>query len=243
MLKLLTGLSELLYEVMIYFVLIPKTLVQVVFKPKWIHQYLQAELKKESPQRFNDYSEPLIFLVVLGVLPLLRVMNFVGGYGLKGELSGSIADFLSFGFEVRIFWIFIFIVSWPLAASLVVLWWKGDSVTRDSLRPLFWAQAYCFGAYYIISYLALPALLQMFVLRRNPDWEFLLLSKVAWLSNLWLPYCQIRIIREQLSIGVLKAIRVLLVCCIFSLLLMFVFVAFLVIGMTYGASWSSSKTP
>jgi uncharacterized protein YfeS len=56
MIRLLTGLNEALYEVVVYLVLLPKTLVKVIIAPKWISPYIEAELRKDASERFNEYA-------------------------------------------------------------------------------------------------------------------------------------------------------------------------------------------
>jgi hypothetical protein len=71
MIRLLTGLNEALYEVVVYLVILPKTLIKVIIAPKWISPYIEAELHKDASERFDEYAAPMVFFVGFCVMPTI----------------------------------------------------------------------------------------------------------------------------------------------------------------------------
>lgn len=57
-------IENFLYQLLFFIVLFPKTVVQSILKPKWIHSYVTDELKKEQAAQFKEYMNPLYFFIV-----------------------------------------------------------------------------------------------------------------------------------------------------------------------------------
>ncbi|MCC6261911.1 MAG: hypothetical protein IT311_13715, partial [Anaerolineales bacterium] len=57
-------IENFLYQLLFFIVLFPKTVVQSILKPKWIHAYVTDELKKEQAAQFKEYMNPLYFFIV-----------------------------------------------------------------------------------------------------------------------------------------------------------------------------------
>jgi hypothetical protein len=199
MIRLLTGLNEALYEVVVYLVILPKTLVKVIIAPKWISQYIEAELRKDASERFNEYAAPMVFFVAFCVMPLIGGFRF----GLP-ELAGQALR--SLALENQVLANFIFLISWPLSFSLVIQLSKRAPLSRTALRLTLYPQAYCWGAGYLFTYLNL----EITFLQRDypaiPGWIFFGTQMVGVLYFGWFIYSEVCIIRQQLTVGTRKAL-------------------------------------
>jgi hypothetical protein len=199
MIKLLTGLNEALYEIVILMVILPKTLVKVIIAPKWISPYVEAELHKDASERFNEYAAPMIFYVGFCVMPIIVGLSF----GLKGLGGGALR---SLALENQVLANFIFLISWPLAASLVIQLLKRAPLSRTALRLTLYPQAYCWGAFYFFSYLVIVIRFFGREYSAVPGWIFFGMPIVLGLYFFWFIYSEICIIRQQLAVGTGKAL-------------------------------------
>ena len=74
----LQDIERLIYRVLIWIILIPKTVVKIVINPTWAHDYIRGELKQEESP-FDEYMSPVILLLVVALLPAL-VFNSLPTY-------------------------------------------------------------------------------------------------------------------------------------------------------------------
>ena len=66
----LQDIEKLIYKVLMWIILIPKTVVRIVWEPRWAAEYIRAELKDGGSQ-FDEYVSPVILLLVVALLPSL----------------------------------------------------------------------------------------------------------------------------------------------------------------------------
>jgi 3-keto-disaccharide hydrolase len=71
----LEGFEKLIYKILVWIVLIPKTLLTVVLQPDWAPKYIKKELG-EGKSRFDEYFSPVVLLLLVAVLPSL-LWNFL----------------------------------------------------------------------------------------------------------------------------------------------------------------------
>lgn len=99
----LQDFEKLIYKVLMWVILIPKTIVKITVNPVWAHGYVNAELNPEKPDHesspFDEYMSPVILLLVVALLPAL-IFRLLPTYG--STISSPAADkpttdrFLSF---------------------------------------------------------------------------------------------------------------------------------------------------
>lgn len=63
-------IEKLIYKIMMWIILIPKTIVQIVLYPSWAPDYVKSELG-EGESHFDEYISPVILLLVAALLPAL----------------------------------------------------------------------------------------------------------------------------------------------------------------------------
>lgn len=93
----LQDFEKLVYKILMWVILIPKTIVAVVLDPIWFREYVKGEEKDESP--FDEYLSPVVLLLVVALLPALA-FNFLPTYGTvissPAETNPTTDRFLSF---------------------------------------------------------------------------------------------------------------------------------------------------
>lgn len=68
----LEGIEKLAYKILVWIILIPKTLWRIIFNPDWVPAYVNVELKKEK-SAFDEYISPIILLLVVALIPTLII--------------------------------------------------------------------------------------------------------------------------------------------------------------------------
>jgi hypothetical protein len=68
--KALENFENLIYKILVWIVLIPKTLLQIVLHPDWAAPYIKQELG-EGKARFDEYFSPVVLLLLVALLPFL----------------------------------------------------------------------------------------------------------------------------------------------------------------------------
>ena len=93
----LQDFEKLVYKILMWVILTPKTIVAVVLDPIWFREYVKGEEKDESP--FDEYLSPVVLLLVVALLPALA-FNFLPTYGTvissPAETNPTTDRFLSF---------------------------------------------------------------------------------------------------------------------------------------------------
>jgi len=66
----LDSIEKLAYKILLWIILIPKTLWRIITDPAWVPAYIKGQLAgKESP--FDEHISPVFLLLVVGVVPAL----------------------------------------------------------------------------------------------------------------------------------------------------------------------------
>lgn len=76
--KTFKSAEDAVYEVMVWILLLPKTLFRSIFQPRWAMQYVVDEWKKEPDDRFDEYLSPVLLWFITLVAPLTLIAT-VGG--------------------------------------------------------------------------------------------------------------------------------------------------------------------
>jgi hypothetical protein len=68
---IIENIERLAYDVLIWTLLVPKTLVKIVIDPGWVRGYVTKELTEKDEARFDGYLSPIILIILTSVLPFL----------------------------------------------------------------------------------------------------------------------------------------------------------------------------
>jgi hypothetical protein len=224
--RILTSVDRLLYELILLIVLIPKTLVRVVVSPGWISSYVGDQLDLPPEDQFQSYATPILFFIVLGTLPALILLSAVEE---PYRHTWAIRSLLNASLEAKILCIAVFLASWPLAASIVLLLLSRKEISRRTLRPVFYCQAYGFGAAYFFGYLSIPGYLLTEGSSAMEWWKFLLMAPLLYFN--WFAYTEVRLVRAHLKISVVRSLGVLVLMYFAGLVMMLLTEAILIIGL------------
>ena len=76
----LQDLERLIYKILMWVILIPKTIVKIILQPGWVHEYIKVELNSADDESmpFDEYMSPVLLLTV-ALIPAL-VFNFLPSY-------------------------------------------------------------------------------------------------------------------------------------------------------------------
>ncbi len=80
----LQDIEKLIYKILMWIILIPKTVVSITLFPKWASEYVRSELK-DGESHFDEYVSPVILLLVVALLPSL-------GYNALPKFGASISS-------------------------------------------------------------------------------------------------------------------------------------------------------
>ena len=67
--KLIQSLQELVFEIFVWILLLPKTLFRALTRPDLMVKYVNSELQKDPEKQFDDYLSPVLFFLLLAVIP------------------------------------------------------------------------------------------------------------------------------------------------------------------------------
>lgn len=132
---ILHSLEDALYEVVMWVVLLPKTLVKVLLYPGWVQPYVTAEWKKDPGKRFEGFVSPMIFWFILGILPY-AVWN--------PNLNGRSAQHVSFAEPVQTTFLLnaFLLVIFPTYYAILLQRLNGEPIERSAVKRLFYIQCY-----------------------------------------------------------------------------------------------------
>jgi hypothetical protein len=215
MIQLLTGLTEALYDIIVFLYLVPKTFVRIARSPRWIRSYVAAETAKAPADQFDDYAHPILFFLLLGVCPFLVLSSIVPNLYPSGMDRGAdliLHKFLSLELENKVLGLVVFLASWPLAAAVVIQRARDMPTSRSSLKPLVYVQAYFFGWLYFVCGLASPFL--VYAIARGDTLDSLkggfLIPKYALTTVILIFFfVELRTIRDELAVGWARALGLL----------------------------------
>lgn len=136
--KLLQSAEELLFEVMMWVLLLPRTLWVVLTRPASLPAYIHKELREKDAQRFDDMISPPLSLFICVALGSLvepqgggddRMLNALGKWIESSYSNDLVASSVIYAML-------------PLAITAACMWAKGVPLRRENYREAFYVQAY-----------------------------------------------------------------------------------------------------
>jgi hypothetical protein len=206
--KLLKGLEGAVFEMALWVLLLPKTLLTVLRRPGWVLEYTTTEFAKPEADRFDDYLSPVTFWLLIAVGPYLWATSVVRHrYSPPGDASGDAISHLPIINRYLI--AALLLVAAPLTVTVIFSLIRGHGLARRTLQPHFGAQCY----------LQTPALLAMMPIVVSllfaPHGEALehfrgslLVSGFGALAVLWLLTAETRYLMRDLNASAPRALRI-----------------------------------
>jgi len=73
--EIIEGIEKFAYEILIWVLFIPKTLVQITVNPSWVPEYITREMEDKTDDRFDSFMSPVILILICTILPLAYIFS------------------------------------------------------------------------------------------------------------------------------------------------------------------------
>jgi hypothetical protein len=142
--KLFKSVEDAIYEVMVWLLLLPKTLIRVTFRPRWAMKYIDEEWGKKPDERFDEYLSPVMLWLLSAVIPL--TLAFI----LSRPDIKSAQDFLK-ALSNDIYSTTLYMMLIPFMYIVWVEWLNKTPVRRSSLKVSFYRHCYALAPAQILT--------------------------------------------------------------------------------------------
>ncbi|RAK52694.1 hypothetical protein [Phenylobacterium deserti] len=219
-LKLLRSFEDLIFEVATWLLFYPRTLWRIFVGPIGAMTYSDAEQADPEDQRYDDAISPPLFLLLTVVL--VNAVGMALHVPTPQTSSETVRAILNSPQNAALFRALLFSLI-PLVAASSLLGRRQVPLSRQSLRPPFYAQ--CF----LVSPFALVVGIGGIILQR-PDLPNAFGAALLGAGCIWLLTAQTRWFASRTPMGTLRALIQAIWCLFVSvtyLLLILIPVAFL----------------
>jgi hypothetical protein len=134
-LKLIQSLQDLIFEIVVWALLIPKTIFRVIFRPVWMVNYVNQEFEKPTDEQFDEYMPPGLFFLAMAVIPSAL---FAWAQNMNFNLIESLSQLNEENLLTSAFTTLISI----LIYLVWIKWLNKHPVKRSGLKRLFMIQCY-----------------------------------------------------------------------------------------------------
>lgn len=204
----LEGIERLIVRILLWVVIIPKTLFQIFSEPSWVVTYIEEELVEEERNgRFDDYISPVLLFLICSLV-LFVIMN---GGDTSGSGNNDINKMLESLQGVTGFLSGLAFLSLPLLFALAIEFFRDRRINRPELVRTLNIQCYYF------SPLTLSIFSLFIISRLLPNELFLMgVSAIIAMGTLiWFVVVQVRFIRQDVGGRVLKSVAIFTGCTAF----------------------------
>jgi hypothetical protein len=139
--KWLNSLGELLYEVMSWLIFYPITLWRTITNPLDMMNYADDELRDRKDEQFTDTLNPPLFLILSLLLTQALDQALGGGTNPIVAKRTGLASLITDDTTLLLLRLILFSM-FPLMMSARFLRAKRSPLTRQRLKPPFYAQCY-----------------------------------------------------------------------------------------------------
>jgi hypothetical protein len=80
--NVLEDFEKLAYKILMWVILVPKTIVKVVVDPGFVPEYIRGELKAEKGKQFDEYISPMLLYLGVTLLPAIAIY-LLPAFGMK----------------------------------------------------------------------------------------------------------------------------------------------------------------
>ena len=138
-LKILQSFEDFVYEALIWLILLPRTLLRIVLRPRQMVAYVQAEQTREGDDRYGDAISPPLLLILCVLVSHVfdlalrkqpaQEMGTLAAALLKSEQNLLLYRTMAFGI-------------WSLAGAVWYMCHSRQPIHRVNLRNPFYEQCY-----------------------------------------------------------------------------------------------------
>jgi hypothetical protein len=127
------SIEQVVYSIALWVILIPKTIYLVLFHPAKIPGYIQTELRKEEKEQFSDQVSPLIFWLLLVVVPAYMIIR---------NFAANLPEFALNKPENYFYYILSTLLAFLLTPAIIFHFAEKKSFNRDALKESVYLQCY-----------------------------------------------------------------------------------------------------
>jgi hypothetical protein len=73
--EIIESVEKFAYEILIWILLIPKTLINIVLNPSWVPEYVAQELNDKTDDRFDNFISPVILILISTLVPVAYLIS------------------------------------------------------------------------------------------------------------------------------------------------------------------------
>jgi hypothetical protein len=133
--KLFQSIEDAVYEIMVWILLLPKTLLRSMFKPRWAIQYVHEELGRTPEDRFDEFLSPVLLWLIAAVLPLtIATVLKDGGIRTIDELIQALSN----GLLPQALYAMIT----PFTYIVWMQWMNNQPIRKSTLKTSFYLHCY-----------------------------------------------------------------------------------------------------
>lgn len=138
-LKLLRALEDFLFEAMALLFFYPVTLFRIAIRPRQMMLFAESEEIANRETRYNNAVSPPLMLMLT-----ILLVHYIGlaTHAEQPEGSAALSTFIFDTPEYLLLFRCLLFSLLPLVAAVTLLRKQGQPISRDTLRPAFYAQCY-----------------------------------------------------------------------------------------------------
>ncbi|MGB5357763.1 MAG: hypothetical protein WBN11_13825 [Eudoraea sp.] len=205
--NILQGIADLLVQVLMLLIYVPKTLFKILKDPEWVCQFIPAESsKKEASQ---EYVSPVFLYIITVLIPyaLVPVEALIESAKNKEKTFSEMLQDPDTLLRAAIF------ISIPLIVAFFSELFKSASFSRASLEQNFLIQCY-----YFAPLVALVQMRYVFEYNEHSLAENILIPLII-ITLIWLLLVEIDFLKKKLEGNIKDTFAVLLLSIFFILIL------------------------
>ncbi|NYF22726.1 hypothetical protein HDC36_004203 [Xanthomonas sp. JAI131] len=147
-LKILKSFEDFVYEALTWLILLPQTLLRIMFSPRRMATYAERELASaDDEQRFGDSISPPLLLILCILIAHLVDLEIRAQTPTD---SGSLADALLASEQNLLLYRTIAFGVWSLAGAACYLVGERIPINRQTLRGPFYEQCYLVAPFALV---------------------------------------------------------------------------------------------
>jgi hypothetical protein len=133
--KMIQSLQDLVFEIVVWVLLLPKTFFRALLRPDLMVKYVNSEFQKEPEKQFDEFVPPVLFYLMLAVIPAAL-------YTWTGQGAAEESEPL-FGLTENN--VLMSVLTTLISLLIYLVWIEGLNkrpLRRSGLRRLFFIQCY-----------------------------------------------------------------------------------------------------
>lgn len=182
--KLLKSVEDAVYEVMVWLLLLPKTMLWTMFKPKNAIEYVDMEWEKKPDERFDEYLSPVMLWLLSAVIPM--TLWFI----LARPDVETTQDFLK-ALSNDIYQVTFYMMLIPFLYIAWAEWLNKQPIRRSGLKISFYRHCYALAPAQVLTLLVSPLTA--------------LLPPLLFVTLAIMPVYEAFVFQSELKIGFLRA--------------------------------------